>query len=784
MASVLSIPFPRELLASFTSRPKYQSPFALKSHSFSHFLTLSPLGRTIVDDFSKISAARTPATNVDERIALGEQTHDRRAKHQRTQGDERVGRNGGRDEGGTASEVKNVELGVAKQRPAFLRSRGEGTARKSKKMTPWVRRDEEKEEERRMKKKSKKPKLREDEIDLRVKLDMCSKTGDVMGAIALYDSAVKEGIKLKQYHYNVLLYLCSAAAIGVIHPAKSGSSGSNPHYSSDESSSKHSAEAGEEDGELVHEETAQHTSESNGALIKDASQGARKDGVPIQVSEDIRNYARTRGLEIYEKMCLEKIPMSEAALTSVARVAMSMGNGDMAFEIVKQLKPLGVTPKLRSYGPALLTFCNDGDVDKAFEVEAHMSQNGVHPEEPELEALMRASVAARRGEKVYYLLHKLRTNVRQVSPSTAAVLEAWFRSAAASRLGKRKWDVQAVAEAIENGGGGWHGQGWLGKGKWNVSHTGVSTDGVCMACGDKLVTIDLDPIETENFANSVASLANKRERNSNFHKFQKWLDYYGPFEAVVDAANIGLFSQRRFSINKVNAVVNAIRQKLPMKRWPLIIVHNKRLTGGKMNAPLNMKLLEKWKYADAIYETPTGSNDDWYWLYAAIKCKCLIVTNDEMRDHIFQVLGNDFFPRWKERHQVHFSFHEGSFEFDMPPPCSIVIQENERGHWHIPISTVQEQERERTWLCVTRAHKAIEESTNPPRESCVPNISSNPAASYVEAKNCVASKEHSKKTSRSSLRCKADCKANELHTVISDIEAAEKLHNCVIDFQI
>ncbi|CAL9101085.1 unnamed protein product [Musa textilis] len=649
-------------------------------------------------------------------------------------------------------------------------------------MAPWVRREKEKEEERRMTKRSKKPKLGEDEIDLRVKLDMCSKTGDVMGAIALYDSAVKEGIKLKQYHYNVLLYLCSSAAIGVIHPAKSGSSGSSPHHSRDESSTKHSAEAGEEDGELVHEGNAQHTSESNGALIKDATQGARRHGVPIQVREDIRDYARTRGLEIYEKMRVDKVPMSEAALTSVARVAMSMGNGDMAFEIVKQMKPRGVTPKLRSYGPALLTFCNDGDVDKAFEVEAHMSQNGVHPEEPELEALMRASVAARRGEKVYYLLHKLRTNVRLVSPSTAAVVEAWFRSSAASRLGKRKWDVQAVAEGIENGGGGWHGQGWLGKGKWNVSHTGVSAEGVCMACGDKLVTIDLDPIETENFAKSVASLANKRERNSNFP--QKWLDYYGPFEAVVDAANVGLFSQRRFSINKVNAVVNAMRQKLPMKKWPLIIVHNKRLTGRKMNELLNMKLLEKWKYADAIYGTPTGSNDDWYWLYAAIKCKCLIVTNDEMRDHIFQVLGNDFFPRWKERHQVHFSFHEGSFEFDMPPPCSIVIQENERGHWHIPISTVQEQERERTWLCVTRAHKAIEESSNPPRESCVRKISSNPAASYVEAKNCVASKEHSKKTSRSSRRYEADCTANELCTVISDIEAAEKLHNCVIDFQI
>ena len=41
-----------------------------------------------------------------------------------------------------------------------------------------------------------------------------------------------------------------------------------------------------------------------------------------------------------------------------------------------------------------------------------------------------------------------------------------------------------------------------------------------------------------------------------------------------------------------------------------------------------------------------------YWLYAAVRCKSLLVTNDEMRDHIFELLGNDFFPKWKERHQV------------------------------------------------------------------------------------------------------------------------------------
>jgi len=46
------------------------------------------------------------------------------------------------------------------------------------------------------------------------------------------------------------------------------------------------------------------------------------------------------------------------------------------------------------------------------------------------------------------------------------------------------------------------------------------------------------------------------------------------------------------------------------------------------------------------------SNCSRYWLYAAVSCKCLLVTNDEMRDHLFQLLGNSFFPRWKEKHQV------------------------------------------------------------------------------------------------------------------------------------
>jgi hypothetical protein len=45
-----------------------------------------------------------------------------------------------------------------------------------------------------------------------------------------------------------------------------------------------------------------------------------------------------------------------------------------------------------------------------------------------------------------------------------------------------------------------------------------------------------------------------------------------------------------------------------------------------------------------------------YWLYAAVKLRCLLVTNDEMRDHIFELIGSNFFNQWKERHQVRHLF--------------------------------------------------------------------------------------------------------------------------------
>ncbi|KAE9597590.1 putative ribonuclease P [Lupinus albus] len=417
-------------------------------------------------------------------------------------------------------------------------------------------------------KKNKSNKMRKDspEMRLRVAFDMCSKNGDAIGALSLYDLTRKEGVvKLGLHHYTVLLYLCSSAAFGVVKPAKSGSGARtlNALVSPCSEVFNHEEQSGTVD--------RKNTSFSNGIGTFDNAEelnslsnsieklDKREEVNPFNqedngtlMSEDVKKYALQRGFEVYENMCLDKVQMNEAALTSVARMAMSMGDGDMAFEMVKQMKNLGISPRLRSYGPALWTFCNNGDIDKAFEVEKNMLENGVYPEEPELEALLRVSIGASKGDKVYYVLHKLRSSVRKVSLSTAYLIIDWFKCKHASRIGKRKWDKRLMKEAMENNGGGWHGQGWLGRGKWEISHTTIGNNGICKCCGVHLTTIDLDLIETENFAKSLASFAIMREKKSNFEKFQKWLDSYGPFDAVVDAANVGLFGQRVFNPSKAS----------------------------------------------------------------------------------------------------------------------------------------------------------------------------------------------------------------------------------------
>ncbi|XP_045806591.1 proteinaceous RNase P 2-like [Trifolium pratense] len=418
----------------------------------------------------------------------------------------------------------------------------------------------------------------------------------------------------------------------------------------------------------------------------------------------LKHLALDYGFRIFNHMSSLNITPNEATVATVARLAAANGDGDRAFELVKDIGKYNVSPRLRTYDPALFCFCEFLDADKAYEVEEHMNSVGVSLEEPEIAALLKVSVKKGRADRVYKYLHKLRSGVRCIGESTATIIEEWFQSSEAREVGEENLDARMVREGVLRNGGGWHGLGWVGKGDWVVSKTRVDGDGICCGCGEQLVCVDIDDEEMEKFALSIAALAVEREVKANFSEFQGWLEKHDCYEAIVDGANIGLYQQNfangGFSINQLDDVVKELYNRSG-KKWPLVILHNKRVR-GLMENPSSRILVEEWMKNGVLYTTPNGSNDDWYWLYAAIKLRCLLVTNDEMRDHIFELIGSNFFNQWKERHQVHYTFVKGNLKLQMPPSYSLVIQESEKGSWHVPLALGTSNESSRPWLCITR----------------------------------------------------------------------------------
>ncbi|XP_061977360.1 proteinaceous RNase P 2-like [Populus nigra] len=406
------------------------------------------------------------------------------------------------------------------------------------------------------------------------------------------------------------------------------------------------------------------------------------------------------GFRVFDHMVSNGIKPNEASITAVGRLAAAKGDGDYAFDLVKNIGVYNELPRLRTYDPALFCYCENLEGDKAYEVEEHMGRMGVGLEEGEIAALLKVSVETRREERVYGYLQKLRKMVRCVREETAKVIEHWFEVFEGNGV---ELDVGLVREAVSRNGGGWHGLGWIGKEKWVVRRGSVDAGGKCCCCGEQLVSVDIDDDETERFAESVAGLAMEREVKANFREFQNWLEKHANYEAIMDGANIGLYQQNfaegGFSFSQLDAVIKDLYNQSG-KKQPLIILHYKRLRALLQN-PSTRELIQEWIEKDVLYTTPHGSNDDWYWLYAAVKLRCLLVTNDEMRDHIFELLGSDFFVKWKERHQVRYTFVKGNLELQMPPLFSIVIQESENGSWHVPVAG-DGNDSPQSWLCVSR----------------------------------------------------------------------------------
>jgi len=387
-----------------------------------------------------------------------------------------------------------------------------------------------------------------------------------------------------------------------------------------------------------------------------------------------------RADEIVAYMAKHGIEMSEMTYTAMVRVKAASGDVEGALEVIARAKAARVAAKVRTYTPCVHALAARGDLDGMEAIDRELRGEGLMPTETEFIGMLKAYRAEEAYERGFALLRKMRTEIRAPSDEMSEELRSWFGAV----------------------------PGWTIADEVSVNETGAAEAVSVMdekRVKFQLKAISVDEVERKGLLEAIAKLACEREAVEEFENFMNWLNRKeGGMTAIVDGANVGMYNQN-FSSSGMNFqqlenVLQALRERrVEGDAPPVAFLHQRRVENGPARKQQNQKLLEKWDAAQELFTTAHGSNDDWYWLYAAVHAgdSAFLISNDECRDHVFQALPSPkLFYRWKERHQVRFSITAGKVELLYPPVFTTCMQEaDDASWWMFPLE-------DDSWLCALK----------------------------------------------------------------------------------
>ncbi|OQR97935.1 hypothetical protein ACHHYP_09428 [Achlya hypogyna] len=355
----------------------------------------------------------------------------------------------------------------------------------------------------------------------------------------------------------------------------------------------------------------------------------------------------------------KKHPVDETCYSALARLCAQQHATDRAEGVLAELEEAQVLPKLRTFSPLLIEYAASDRLADAWRIYEKIVSHGLEATETEYAALLHAAARVKDADMVYKILDIFMDVILEPQESTWEVLREWFTSDG-----------------------------------WTVETGTVDESGVCSVTGSTLESVELSEAKQAALMTKVEGLVcTSDERTEQWAAFKEWLDTNGPFDVILDAANIGYFSQNYegggFSYRQIQRVLSAYQAR---GKKVLIVLHKRRTSDRQVPEDLR-PLVQAWRDDGVMYNCLPGNNDDWYWLYAAVKLggRTLVVSNDEMRDHHFQMIHNVDFHRWKERHLVHYDKDAGRFIFDEPRVYSKRSQHLAKS-WHFPTPDKE------TWL--------------------------------------------------------------------------------------
>lgn len=190
--------------------------------------------------------------------------------------------------------------------------------------------------------------------------------------------------------------------------------------------------------------------------------------------------------------------------------------------------------------------------------------------------------------------------------------------------------------------------------------TSIADNGKCSSCSALLAKVDISSSAKQEIMQSLCGSVK--------------LDQEYKYNVVIDGANVGFF-ENHGNTQAINVQqINKVLRMLPSSFQPIVVLHKRHTRHFR-------------SIKAQVVQSPGGKNDDLYWLALVLANDCLVVTNDEMKDHAWAALKQKEFQRWKSIHVIRFT----NSSLLMPSPYTRCIQKA-GGNWHYPTTDGK-------WLC-------------------------------------------------------------------------------------
>lgn len=302
---------------------------------------------------------------------------------------------------------------------------------------------------------------------------------------------------------------------------------------------------------------------------------------------------------VYQDMAGRGVPMSEAVYASLIRICSIGGDVGRAQELLAHMKERGLEPRLRSYSPILFACAHAGRAEGAAAIAREMEGAKLVFTQIEYAALLRAFALAGDHEGVQSVLCRIAESVPHCDSLLAGEMREYFTGgteAARARLAQGKeieppeaWHSVSGIPVTKWATSSSSGSGSAGAASssspppivspwpWRVlSSTVDPSSATCAATGKAMPSVDISLEAKKELMQQCVSLLATAKQKAMFAHFQDFIARHGPFDVIVDGANVGFnnqnFSDGAFSYTQVDAVVKAFARK----GYKVLLVLHKR----------------------------------------------------------------------------------------------------------------------------------------------------------------------------------------------------------------